>query len=567
MADILLGQWQRDAGVVSVVPDQLKDKVTVFGPADPHALLKKMKRHLDRHATFWPPGDNDHVPPPRIVEEPGHGGDPHARGEKHFEQVLANGQSPGPPPGMVPAQPMPMPMPNNVIPNNVIPKVTPGPRVEVVTGPKVEVRTGPRVEVRTHRDPREIDQIERGMREAEIGDRREPREVRQGPPREVVFIPVDAKDGTPVDPRDVRVAEPREIRGDPREYAPKSPRGGDPREYAPRSPRGGDPREFAPRSPRGGDPREYAPRSPRGADLREFAPRSPRGMPPPGAMLPVTRPPEIRVRDPREYQPVDPRPYGPKSPRGGLIPSEDLRLPVPPREIRVNPRDQYPREREGMRRPDPRDYRTQDPREVEGMRRLDTQDYRSVDPREVEGLRRPDPRDFRTVDPRDAREFEFRGADPRDYAPKSPRGMGEPMMPVPPRGYGPESEPRGGLRPAEPRILLDVTKDLAREGENHGRDNLYPPRSPRGMGAVDPRMPVDPRDDPRDYRTQPGYPRPHVSQYSEFRSTEADPRVYQPKDSYFSDYLPSQSYNPGPLATQSLEDQPVTNPNYLKHII
>jgi hypothetical protein len=64
-----------------------------------------------------------------------------------------------------------------------------------------------------------------------------------------------------------------------------------------------------------------------------------------------------------------------------------------------------------------------------------------------------------------------------------------------------------------------------------------------------------------------GSPRQHVSQYSEFGPGEADTRRdYQPNESYFSDYRPSQNYQPGSLATQDIDELPATNPNYQKHL-
>lgn len=49
---------------MKVVTDQAIDKVIAYGPADPHVLLKKMKRHLDRHATFWHPEPGKQIAPP-----------------------------------------------------------------------------------------------------------------------------------------------------------------------------------------------------------------------------------------------------------------------------------------------------------------------------------------------------------------------------------------------------------------------------------------------------------------------------------------------------------------------
>lgn len=103
--------------------------------------------------------------------------------------------------------------------------------------------------------------------------------------------------------------------------------------------------------------------------------------------------------------------------------------------------------------------------------------------------------------------------------------------------------PAGDLHSAEPRILLDVTKvtkDLQEIEHQHEMMNG------NSYGR------------PREH---------HVPQYSDFRKGEANLRNYEPKDSYFSDYRPSQNYSPGPLSNQGgYESQPITNPDYVKHI-
>ncbi|CAM6015005.1 unnamed protein product [Sphagnum balticum] len=45
-------------GVVSVVTDRDSNKATVFGRVDSMAVLKKLKRHIDKKTTFWPPDQN-----------------------------------------------------------------------------------------------------------------------------------------------------------------------------------------------------------------------------------------------------------------------------------------------------------------------------------------------------------------------------------------------------------------------------------------------------------------------------------------------------------------------------
>jgi hypothetical protein len=45
---------QYDAGVVSVTTDKSKSKVTVTGYADAAAVLKKLKKHVNRKASYWP---------------------------------------------------------------------------------------------------------------------------------------------------------------------------------------------------------------------------------------------------------------------------------------------------------------------------------------------------------------------------------------------------------------------------------------------------------------------------------------------------------------------------------
>ncbi|CAM6019273.1 unnamed protein product [Sphagnum balticum] len=53
-------------GVVSVITDARQDLVTVLGGADSAAVLKKLKRHVDKKATYWPA----EVPVPKVAVAP-----------------------------------------------------------------------------------------------------------------------------------------------------------------------------------------------------------------------------------------------------------------------------------------------------------------------------------------------------------------------------------------------------------------------------------------------------------------------------------------------------------------
>ncbi|CAM6001627.1 unnamed protein product [Sphagnum balticum] len=53
-------------GVVSVITDARQGLVTVLGGADPAAVLKKLKRHVDKKATYWPA----EVPVPKVAVVP-----------------------------------------------------------------------------------------------------------------------------------------------------------------------------------------------------------------------------------------------------------------------------------------------------------------------------------------------------------------------------------------------------------------------------------------------------------------------------------------------------------------
>jgi hypothetical protein len=61
-----------ETGVVKVVTKASENKVIVYGAADPSVLLKKMRRHLDKHAMLWPmnEGDQGQVAPPLFPVDP-----------------------------------------------------------------------------------------------------------------------------------------------------------------------------------------------------------------------------------------------------------------------------------------------------------------------------------------------------------------------------------------------------------------------------------------------------------------------------------------------------------------
>jgi hypothetical protein len=92
----------------------------------------------------------------------------------------------------------------------------------------------------------------------------------------------------------------------------------------------------------------------------------------------------------------------------------------------------------------------------------------------------------------------------------------------------------------------------------------YAQANRREMYPVDPRT-FDIRGDPRDYRFS--NPRtmhaPPPELYYNSRSQEADPRVFQPKESYFSDYRPSQSYPANYSSSASYNGEDDMSPYYM----
>lgn len=625
-------------GVLKVVTDQSESKVIVYGPADPDALLKKMRRHLDRHAMFWRiDGDvTEEVAPPLFLKEPSETGRPLSMDHRDGSPLGESRE----------IHPVQREMKDAEIRERGSLDV--GPR-EVVFIP-VDAKDGTAV------DPRTVRKVEPGderppllarefhpLAEREMIPPADPRENPAQVPREVVFIPVDAKDGTPVDPRRVQVIDSRDgTYVNPRDVArPLSPSYGRPDalpELRPVNP----PRLGLPGSPRGKpmDPHDVQPfelrevRPGNVSDLRQvdpgmMRPASPREM---QRMDPHIRPVDPRIVE-RQIDMRDGRAYGPppdEPPRRvgvpeGLVPirtaphSREVNfVPVDHRVSQTNPGRGDPRPRSpreiadrymardlrvvsdyGPRSPRDGDYGPRSPRDVDfGPRRprdvdyapprgLRTPEYAPRSPREAmdynaprslrgEGFSGPPrspgrpvldrelsfndygpsgapravevprvPMPYEPLDPREADAFDFRGGPGAQHhvPPRSPRGTlgGVTLEPVV-RGYG-DIDPRR-FKPAEPRVLLDVTKELAAADL---RDRDYDALDYRSRGLESPR---------RQYSSNP----------NEFRSGESHPREYQPRESVLSDYQPSQDYQPGPLASQVLDDFPITNPNYKKQI-
>lgn len=479
-------------------------------------------------------------------------------------------------------------------------------------------RPGPGQELRevrsVHESPREL-----------LGDRPrvELREVRPVHPARDGPVPVDGSELRPVDPRNMmrhgdrvdphglRTSELPGLLGRRDDLRPVDPRVGmqmDPRNGRPvLDARDMDPRDGraaaaaygpseAPQGVRGLTPEGLSPVR-TGRDSREvhFSPRrtglspthAPRDM---GSRSPRDEDYSNRAPSPRQhapdYGPRSPRDdtgrpdYGPRSPRGYYSGSVEYGPPISPRSSRG------PLDYSGPRSPRARaaDYDFAGPSRASAMRpALDRElSFTEFGPgyADVPGAAAMDrvghaagravPLPYEPLDPRDSSAvFDFHGggggvggAAPR---PRSPR----PEQPLLVRGYG-DIDPRQFRPPgAEPRVLLDVTHELP--SGNNTRAGIRYDDSRNYMD--DPAM--RDRDDPMTYRrgtrSLEGSPRrqqqQHVSQYSEFRKGEADIlRDYQPKESYFSDYHPSQNYQPGPLATQDMDDFPVTNPNYKKHL-
>jgi hypothetical protein len=289
--------------------------------------------------------------------------------------------------------------------------------------------------------------------------------------------------------------------------------------------------------------------------------------------------------------------------KGGYV-DKDLRGPGmnDPRMVqtmRPDPRMVDPRMAETMR-PDPRMV---DPRMAESMR----PDPRMADPRMVDAreTRGGDMREMPPVDPREMRNAEVRegwvvdprerrGGDMREMRPVDAREMrnaevreGWVVDPREMRGSGMREmrsadmrERRGAemreMRPLDPRMV-----DPREVGGVHVRE-MQQPINTREMGEyqyapADRRemYPVDPRTfdirggDPRDYRFS--NPRtmhaPPPELYYNRRSREADPQVFQQKESYFSDYRPSQSYPANYSNSASYYDEDDMSPYYMNQAV
>jgi hypothetical protein len=228
-----------------------------------------------------------------------------------------------------------------------------------------------------------------------------------------------------------------------------------------------------------------------------------------------------------------------------------------------------------------------DPRMVQTMR----PDPRMVDPRMADTMR-PDPR---MVDPRMVDAREMRGGNMREMPPVDPREMrnaevreGWVVDPSEMRGGGMREmrpadmrERRGAemreMRPLDPRMVdpREVGGVHAREmqqpidAREMGQYQQYAPANRREMYPVDPRT-FDIRGaDPRDYRfsNPQTMHAPPPELYYNRRSREADPRVFQPNESYFSDYRPSQSYPANYSNSASYYDEDDMSPYYMDQAV
>ncbi|CAM6015086.1 unnamed protein product [Sphagnum balticum] len=249
-------------GVVSLITDARESRVTVLGAADPAAVLKKLKKHVDKKAMYWPAD----VPVQKVVGGQNVSAGGGERGEKvqgkgGNREVNMGASGPG------------------MNQHRMVETMRPDPRM-------VDPRKG-----RDMRKVRFADQVEmRG------GDMRaemrpvDPRQMRGGDVRAEMRL-VDPREMQPAYPRDRRAAEVREgWLVDPRD-----PRGGEMRAMRPV-----DPREMR----RGELLRPVDPREMRGGDMRELRPVDPRGM---------RRPIDAREMHPYEYAPRDMRPVDPRT--------------------------------------------------------------------------------------------------------------------------------------------------------------------------------------------------------------------------------------------------------------
>ncbi|KAH8938078.1 hypothetical protein BDL97_16G063700 [Sphagnum fallax] len=294
-------------GVVSLITNARESRVTVLGAADPAAVLKKLKKHVDKKAIYWPAD----VPVQKVVG----GQNASAGGGERGEKVQGKGgnrevnmDAAGP--GM-----------NQ---HRMVETVRPDQRM--VDPRKVEpILAGPRMIDPRMVDPRMIDprMVDPRMIDPRMVDPRmvDPRMIdpRMVDPRMIDPRMVDPRERRGRDMRRVRFADQVEVRGgdvraEMRPVDPRQMRGGDVRAEMqpayPRDMRAAEVREgwlVDPRDPRGGEMRAMRPVDPRemrGGDMRELRPVDPRGM---------RRPIDAREMHPYEYAPRDMRPVFPRT--------------------------------------------------------------------------------------------------------------------------------------------------------------------------------------------------------------------------------------------------------------
>jgi len=250
--------------------------------------------------------------------------------------------------------------------------------------------------------------------------------------------------------------------------------------------------------------------------------------------------PDPRMVDPRMAETMRPDPR-----------MVDLRM-VDAREMRgANMREMPPVDPREVRNAEVREGWVVDPREVRGG---DMREMRPVDPRE---MRNAEVREGWVVDPREMRGGGMREMRPADMRERRGAEMRE-MRPLDPRMVDPREV--GGVHAREMQQPID-----AREMGEH----RYAPADRREMYPVDPRTFDIRGGDPRDYRFS-NPPTMHASPpelYYNSRSREADPRVFQPKESYFSDYRPSQSYPANYSNSASYYDEDDMSPYYMNQAV
>ncbi|KAH9537605.1 hypothetical protein CY35_16G062800 [Sphagnum magellanicum] len=279
-------------GVVSLITNARESRVTVLGAADPAAVLKKLKKHVDKKAMHWPAD----VPVQKVVG----GQNVSAGGGERIEKVQGKGgnrevnlDAAGP--GMNQRRMVETVRPDQrmVDPRKVEP-ILAGPRMidpRMVDPRMIDPRmVDPRMVDPRMIDPRMVDPRERrgrDMRKVRFADQVE---MRGGDVRAETRL-VDPREMQPAYPRDMRAAEVRERWL----VDPRDPRGGEMRAMRP----------VGPREMRGSDLlRPVDPREMRGGDMRELRPVDPRGM---------RRPIDAREMHPYEYAPRDMRPLDPRT--------------------------------------------------------------------------------------------------------------------------------------------------------------------------------------------------------------------------------------------------------------